>query len=951
MMTHSPDKQADFELRWRQAIARDIEELSFDWYWRQDAQLRYVEFSGNIEGSRDRDRESWMGKRRWELPIEGVTPSQWEQHKALLGRRQPFFNFEYRIGTTSGRRWFMVSGKPLYDGNGGFLGYHGVGLDVTARKHALEQLRESEARFRGLLELSSDWYWEQDAELRFSWFSADTRRHSGYSMEKAIGRRRWDLPDLVPLSGTWEEHKAVLEARKPFRNFEMKRRGEDGFMRYLSLSGAPVFAEDGSFRGYRGVGHDITARTISRRRLKESEERFRALTDMSSDWYWEQDEDLRFVRFSGVDRRAIAGIGDSYGRRRWELPSIGVTEEQWAEHRRALEARQPFDDFEYRRVMTIGEARWFSITGRPLFDEQGRFRGYHGIGRDITERREAEERLRESEERFRALIELSSDWYWEQDENFRFSRVSPGLEAVSLPFEPGRTRWELTGQDPECEQWSQHRALLEARQPFRDFTYETRDGDGATRWVSISGEPVFDRQGVFRGYHGVGTDITARVNAEREIKRLAEFDFLTELPNRTLFNDRMQQAIAAAGRQERRFALLFVDLDRFRDVNNSHGHEAGDELLRQLGRRFASCVRSGDTVCRQGGDEFLVLLPMVGDATGAARLAKRLLDAAAGPFEVGGLRVDLSASIGIALYPEDGKDAATLIKNADAAMYHTKASGRNGFRFFTPDMHEQVSSRLHLERRLREAIDGERLSLLYQPQIDLRTGALAGVEALPRWVDAELGEVPRARFLPLAEETRLIVALGQWMLREACRQARALQTRLGRSLRMAVNVSAVQFQRDDVATFVASILHETQLPPSLLELEIAEDVLAGDAALQQLSAVSAMGVRIALADFGAGLTSLQQLKHFKVDRLKIHPGFVRAIDDSTIDATIAAAIVSLGHTLGLRVLAAGAETAAQRSLLARIGCHEAQADALLPPLEHAALESLVASEQPLNHPA
>jgi diguanylate cyclase (GGDEF)-like protein len=412
----------------------------------------------------------------------------------------------------------------------------------------------------------------------------------------------------------------------------------------------------------------------------------------------------------------------------------------------------------------------------------------------------------------------------------------------------------------------------------------------------------------------------------------------------------MQQAISAAARHGQRFALLFVDLDRFRDVNNSLGHEAGDELLRQLARRFAACVRGGDTVCRQGGDEFLVLLPMVDDATGAARLAKRLLEAAAAPFDIAGLRIDLSASIGIALYPEDGKDAAALVKNADAAMYHAKASGRNGFRFFTPDMHEQVSNRLHLERRLREAIDGERLALLYQPQIDLRTGALAGLEALPRWVDAELGEVPPARFLPLAEETRLIVPLGQWMLREACRQARALQIRNGRPVRMAVNVSAVQFQRDDVAALVASTLQETRLPSSLLELEIAEDVLAGDQARQQLSAVSDMGVRLALADFGAGLTSLQQLKHLKVDRLKIHPGFVRAIDESTIDATIAAAIVNLGHTLGLRVLAAGAETTTQRSLLARLGCHEAQADSLSPPLEPAALESLLASEQ-LRNPA
>lgn len=940
------EKEIEHELRLYQRIALDLAELSYDWCWRQDTQLRFVEFSGDIERYLNPAGESWYGKQHWELAIEGVSDEQWAVHRTALAARKPFYDFEYRISTAVGRRWFSVSGKPLHDERGNFIGYHGVGRDITERKRAEEHLRESEARFRSLTELSSDWYWEQDEHLRFTYFSDPTNARSGYSQQRAIGKLRWDLPDMTPLSCSWEEHQAWLLARRPFRDFQFRRKGEDGFAHYVSISGTPVFGEDGTFRGYRGVGHDITERTVSEKRLREDEERFRALVQMSSDWYWEQDAHFRFTRFEASDSYSEFDFNVHLGKARWEVPAICIEEATWAAHRAELDAHLPFDDFEYELRLTTGTQRWVSISGRPLFDDTGRFIGYHGVGQDITQRKLAQDQLRESEERFRALTELSSDWYWEQDEHFRFIRTSRSVEDSGLSSPRGMTRWELPLYDVSEEQWREHRATLEAHLPFRDFTYRTRNKDGRDRWLSVSGEPVFDKQGRFAGYHGVGRDITERVVAEREIKRLAQFDFLTDLPNRTLFNDRLQQAITAAGRNGgRHFALLFIDLDHFRDVNNSLGHNAGDEILCEIARRFVRCLRSCDTVCRQGGDEFLVLVPLIDDATGPARLAKRLLEETAKPFALReAADVSITASIGIALYPDDGADAATLIKNADAAMYHTKSSGRNGYHFFTPAMQEQVTQRLALERRLREAVHHQRMTLYYQPQVDLRTGAITGAEALMRWHDEELGEVKPAHFIPLAEETRLIVPLGAWALGEACRQCRTWQTRNLPPVRICVNISPVQFQRADIVQLVQHVLSDTRLAPSLLEIEITEAVLLSDAPTvqRQLGALSDMGVRLALDDFGIGHTSLQHLKHLKVDRLKLDRTFFSEIVHDPIDASVTAAVIGLGRTLGLRVLAEGVETLEQRTLLAQLGCHEAQGHALSEPVTVEAMEALLA---------
>jgi diguanylate cyclase (GGDEF)-like protein/PAS domain S-box-containing protein len=701
--------------------------------------------------------------------------------------------------------------------------------------------------------------------------------------------------------------------------------------------------------GMISLAYEIMEPTRTEHQLRILQRITADLAELCYDWYWRQDADLRYVEFSGgLDRYVDLARETWYGKQPWELAIEGVSEEQWAAHRAQLAARQPFHDFEYR-IRTACGVRWFLVNGKALYDDDDdRFYGYHGVGRDITERKQAEQTLRESEERFRALTELSSDWYWVQDENFRFVSASRGVELSDLTFSVGRTRWELPVSEVTDEQWSEHRALLEAHQPFRNFSYRIADKNGRDRWLSISGEPIFDRDGNFSGYHGVGKDITDRIEAEREIARLAQFDFLTELPNRTLFDDRLQQAISTALRSGRRFTLLFIDLDRFRGVNHRHGQAGGDALLREIARRLAACLRAADTVCRRGGDEFLVLLPLVDDATVAARLCERLLHEAALPVELRKASVSLTASIGVSAYPEDGADAATLLQNADAAMCQAKSSGRKAYRFFNAAVHERVGQRLALERRLADAFAGRMVEAYYQPQIDLRSGAVSGVEALLHWRDAELGEIKPEDFASLAETTHLVLPLGEWLLVEACRQAREWQRQNVPPIRVAVKVAVAQFQHADMVQLVKQSLADAKLAPSLLELDITTSALSSDepAIIEQLAALSRTGVKIALDDFRISCTGAQHLLRFKIDRLKIDPECVRVIDSASAGAAISAAMIHLGHALDLRVLAQGVDTAAQRDVLARHGCDDAQGGFLAAPLAGTAFAQWLA-----RHPA
>ena len=407
---------------------------------------------------------------------------------------------------------------------------------------------------------------------------------------------------------------------------------------------------------------------------------------------------------------------------------------------------------------------------------------------------------------------------------------------------------------------------------------------------------------------------------------LAHHDFLTDLPNRMLLSDRVANAIALARRHGKQCAVLFLDLDRFKHINDSLGHPIGDQLLQSVAQRLVACVRGSDTVSRQGGDEFVVLLSEIEHAEDAALSAEKILLALAAPHSIAENELHITASIGISIYPEDGQDAETLIRCADTAMYHAKDKGRNNYQFFTEDMNVRAVERQFLEGSLRRALERQEFVLHYQPKINLQTGAITGVEALIRWRHPERGLIPPAQFVPIAEDCGLIVPIGRWVLREACRQAQAWIDAGLPPMPVAVNISALEFQSKDFLDGVRAILKETRLNPRYLELELTESVLMQDAesTAPALIALKAIGVRLAIDDFGTGYSSLSYLRQFPIDTLKIDQSFVREITAGSLDDTIVSAMISMGRTLKQRVVAEGVETAEQFAFLRRQHCDEGQ---------------------------
>ncbi|MBV8423648.1 MAG: EAL domain-containing protein, partial [Candidatus Eremiobacteraeota bacterium] len=445
------------------------------------------------------------------------------------------------------------------------------------------------------------------------------------------------------------------------------------------------------------------------------------------------------------------------------------------------------------------------------------------------------------------------------------------------------------------------------------------------RWIDTRGR-VVERDARGRAIRVAGTtaDITDRKEAEDRIRHLATHDPLTDLPNRFLFDDRLGQAIARAQRERLRPAVLFIDLDRFKNVNDSLGHIVGDALLREVSARLADVLRFGDSLARLGGDEFLLLIPHVKDSTDGAIVAERVRRAINRPMELAGHELHVTCSIGCATYPEDGVDAPTLMRNADTAMYHAKEEGRNNVQFFTPAMTDQARFRLSLESRLRHALTDGLVEVHYQPQIDLETGTVVGVEALARWRDED-GWVAPSRFISVAEESGLILELGEYVLVEACRQTRRWHDE-GFKLSIAVNASARQFRDPQFRTRVRNVLDETGLPPSSLELEITESTIMRKASetIDVLTGVKDLGVRFAVDDFGTGYSSLSYLKRFPIDRLKIDQSFVGEAPTDPADAAIVTAMIVMAESLGLDVVAEGVETDAQLDFLRRRGCGEAQ---------------------------
>ena len=470
--------------------------------------------------------------------------------------------------------------------------------------------------------------------------------------------------------------------------------------------------------------------------------------------------------------------------------------------------------------------------------------------------------------------------------------------------------------------------------------------DGSEIPIEDSVATIHDRQGRATGAVVVFRDVSAARSMALQMTHLAEHDFLTGLPNRMLLQDRLSHSIALARRDMKQVAVLFLDLDGFKYINDSLGHSTGDKLLQSVARRLVDCVRESDTVSRQGGDEFLVLLSEVQHSEDPAITARRMLQAVSQPHSIDQHELHVSTSIGVSVYPDDGLDAETLIKNADTAMYQAKESGRHSYRFFKPAMNDQAVERQFIEESLRRGLERNEFSLHYQPKITLRTGKIAGAEALLRWAHPVRGSILPTEFIPVAEDCGLIVPIGKWVLGEACRQARAWADAGLPVPTVAVNISAVELRHEGFLDGVFAILKATGLDPASLELELTESVLMKrpEATVSILQTLRDAGVQVALDDFGTGYSSLSYLRKLPIDALKIDQSFVRHISAVPDETTIVAAVISLGRSLKLRVVAEGVETLEELAFLEAHQCHEAQGYYCSRPIPAVGFQTLLAQE-------
>ncbi|HSV54186.1 MAG TPA: EAL domain-containing protein [Burkholderiaceae bacterium] len=564
--------------------------------------------------------------------------------------------------------------------------------------------------------------------------------------------------------------------------------------------------------------------------------------------------------------------------------------------------------------------------------------------RDITQRVAAESSLRLAAK----VFESSLDAIFIAGPDHRVVDVNPGceretgLDRAALLQRPAQELFH----DPNDERLFSHIEQRWATEGFWEGEVWLRRDDGTSRAVQLSWVVVRDDAGAMLQSIGFFKDLTEKLAAIQRIEQLAYSDALTGLPNRLQLSQKVDFALRLVDRDGGQFAVLFIDVDRFKNINDSLGHKFGDRVLIKVAERINGALRQVDTLCRLGGDEFVVYLHHA-DPLGAEMVARRILQDVAQPFKLDDLNLSISCSIGVAMYPTDGQTLDELIKQADTAMYRVKESGRANFRFYQPQMNADLLSRMKMDYSMRQAMERRQFTLHYQPQICLRTGRMTGAEALIRWTDPELGPVSPGVFIPLAEESGFIVTIGAWVLEEAVRQA-ALWQQGGTPIMVSVNVSALQFRQPDFVDRVADAIRMYALSPALLELELTESILVQDAdeALGRLNALSALGVSLAIDDFGTGYSNLAYLKKFPLHKLKIDRSFLQGLPDDESDLAIITAVTSLGHALRLQVVAEGVETEAQREILTKLQCDQYQGFLCSPGLPAAEFARLLQAPEP-----
>ena len=612
----------------------------------------------------------------------------------------------------------------------------------------------------------------------------------------------------------------------------------------------------------------------------------------------------------------------------------------------AIHARRRFS-LQYRIVTAHGQTKWVHERGVAVVDEAGE-PVIEGFIEDVTDRHLTQEALEHAELRYRHIFEHASEGIFQTTADGHYLAANPSLARMYGYAAPAELIADLSDIGRrlyvDASRRDDFRHLMETHGEVRNFESQVYRRDGTTIWISENAHVVRDAQGEFICYEGTVQDISERKSYQEQLERQANYDLLTGLPNRNLLNDRLDQAILRAGRLGYYLAVVFIDLDNFKFINDSLGHAAGDELLVEVAGRLRGCLRNSDTVARLGGDEFVLLLNDHYRVNSVISLLERVLAETRRPVRLAGREFQVGASIGVALYPGDGEDGETLLKHADVAMYAAKDRGRNNFQFFTRELNRMAEDRLTLEAAMRTALERDEFHVHYQPKVDHKR-RIVGVEALARWHHPELGPISPDRFIPIAEETGLIVPLTDSILRQAFAAAREWNAASPQPIAIAVNLSPKLFLGDEIVARVSALLREAGLAPERVELEITESVFMGDGerVIGILRDFKDLGVSLAMDDFGTGYSSLSYLRRFPLDVIKIDRSLVTGIEREEELAMIARAVITLGQSLRKTVVAEGVENQAQFDFLRYQGCHEFQGYLISRPVPREAFTALLAA--------
>ena len=857
-----------------------------------------------------------------------------------LSRQQPLMR-EFRLLLPERQvRWLYLCAAP-HQMTDGQMAYSGYVEDITERKRAAQAIHDSEERYRRIVETANEGIWSMDSQFRTTFANAAMQQMLGYSEAEMLRRKVEDFMFDTDLA----EHYSKMAERNQGKSsrYERRFRRKDGNECWCMVSATSLHDNQGHFAGSFAMFSDITAIKQAEGALAEREALLQQIFDTSS-------VAIFLVNNAGVITHANQRMAEMFGHPLHEMigslysshihPSERVVGQK--KMLALLASTIPSVDLERRYWRADGSEFWGHLTGKRCVNAKGQEIGLVGVIADVSQRRQVEDELRIAATTFQI-----QDGLVVTDAAGVIVRVNSAFSEVS-----GYSQQEAVGQTPSILNSGKHdeafyrnmwASLLTEGKWQGEIWNKRKNGEIFPEWLTITA--VRDVDSRISHYVGAYRDISEHKAAEEAIRNLAFYDPLTTLPNRRLLQDRLHQGMAASKRNGLHGALIFIDLDNFKTLNDTLGHDLGDLLLVEVAKRLQHSVREGDTVARLGGDEFVIMLaglhPVAEEAAAQAEaVGHNIVNALNPPFRVGKHDMRSTPSLGIALFKGHEYSVDELMKRADLAMYQAKAAGRNTLRFFDPEMQAGINARLAMENELFRAIENEEFALYYQPQTNM-DGQITGIEALIRWHNPQRGLVMPGEFIPVAEETGQILPISHWVLMQACQQVLAWQQHpLLSQLSLAVNVSARQFRLPMFVEEIRNLIRHSGIDPARLRLELTESALLANIndTIVKMSALQGMGIRFALDDFGTGYSSLAYLKKLPLDQVKIDRSFVRNLLVDADDAALCRAIITLGHSLDLKIIAEGVETDSQRDFLQAHGCHFAQGHLFARPMPAEELE-------------